>query len=86
MVLDLGSIYLARLTFLQGCSPAQWEEFVNGKIVLKRFRQVFPIQPLHANTWDFMLSLYISNCPQPPSELATLVDALLDDSHSTSHP
>lgn len=79
---DLGAIYQERLAYLQTCDPATLEELVNGKFVMKRLRQSFPLQPLQAKTWDDMLSSYVFRCPHPPSDLAALVDAIVADAHT----
>lgn len=79
---DLGAIYQERLAYLQTCDPAALEELVNGKFVMKRLRQSFPLQPLQAKTWDDMLSSYVFRCPDPPSDLAALIDTIIADSQT----
>lgn len=81
---NLGDIYNDKLAHLHTCDLPKLEEFVNGKSVIKLFRQSFPIQPLKIKAWNDMLSAYIYHCPQPPTDLGTLIEVIIRDAQQST--
>lgn len=76
---DLGRLYTNRLTTLQALSLADLEKVVTGKAVLTLLRERFPLRLSGNQAWDDILGAYVNTCPDPPSDLETLVDLILGD-------
>jgi hypothetical protein len=79
---DLGEMYQDRLAFLQGAAFDQLEELVSGKYVHHLLSEQFPLRLSGKQSWDDVLSAYISRCPAPPADLADLVTRILADARS----
>ncbi len=79
---DLGRMYTERLGALQILLLADLEQVVSGKYVLNLLREQFPINLGSRQAWDDVLSAYISLCPDPPSDLETLINLVLQDAHA----
>ena len=78
---DLGQMYAGRLASLKTAPLPRLEEAVSGKYVLNLLREQFPLKPSGKQAWDGVLSAYIDACPDPPADLAHLVDLILNDAH-----
>ncbi len=79
---DLSSLYTDRLAALQAFTLAALEQVVTGKAVLRLLRKHFLLDQPSKRAWDNILSAYVHTCPDPPTDLKTLVDLILEDAHS----
>ena len=78
---DLGRLYTDRLAALQALTPADLEQVVTGKAVLTLLHERCR-HPLSKQMWDGILGAYVDTCPNPPTDLKTLVDLILGDACS----
>ncbi len=76
---DLAQIYTERLTAVEGMGTAELEEMVSGKYVLRLLSNCFPLRLSGKQAWDDVLGAYVSICPDPPADLAVLVECILQD-------
>ncbi len=79
---DLGLMYTMRLADLEQMSLSGMEQVVSGKYVIKLLRERFPLRLSGRQAWDDVLSAYISICPDPPADLATLIELILENAHT----
>jgi hypothetical protein len=79
---DLGHQYTMRLADLEHMPLADLEQVVSGKYVMKLLRERFPLRIFGRQAWDDVLGAYISICPDPPADLATLIELILENAHS----
>jgi len=75
---DLGQMYTMRLASLEQMPLADLEQVVSGKYVIKLLREHFPLRLSGKQAWDDVLGAYISICPDPPTDLGTLIELILD--------
>ncbi len=76
---DLTRLYNDRLAELQDFSLAELEEVVTGKAVLTLLKESFPLGLSSKQAWDDMLGAYVDKCPDPPDDVRTLVDLIVED-------
>lgn len=79
--------YFAKLykSLLKGMEDEQvsnLEQTVSGKYVLTLLKERFPLRLSGQQAWDDVLGAYIEICPDPPEELSSLLDLILQDAHS----
>jgi len=79
---DLGQMYAGRLAVLRMLPLGDLERVVSGKVVLKLLQERFPLRLSGRQAWDDVLSAYMYTCPNPPADLVTLVDLILQDARS----
>jgi len=71
---SLDGVYRQHQTMLQALPDAELPRWVTGKAVLKVFLQALPV---HKIADRHLLSFYIHQQPDPPSDLVDLVDLIL---------
>jgi len=76
---DLGQMYTTQLADLEQMPLADLEQVVSGKYVMKLLWERFPLHISGKRAWDDVLSAYIFNCPDPPADLATLIELILEN-------
>jgi len=76
---NLVQMYTERLAALEGMPVVELEQVVSGKYVLNLLREQFPLGLSGKQAWNDVLGAYISICPDPPADLAALVDLILRD-------
>lgn len=74
---DLGQMYQDRLAVMADMEPADLEQVVSGKYVLRLLSERFPLRLSGRQAWDDVLSAYMFHCPDPPADLEQLVDLIL---------
>jgi len=74
---SLESCFDDHLSYLQGCAPANWPQWVTGKAVLKVFLERMPLRGGKLDK-DRMVNLYMDKHPDPPPELEQLVRRILE--------
>ncbi len=79
---DLGQMYTERLANLEQMSLAELEQVISGKYVMTLLRERFPLRLSGKQAWDDVLGAYISICPNPPTDLVTLIELILKDTCS----
>ena len=70
----LDAIYRQHQATLQALADADLPQWITGKAVLKVFLQVLPVAQIDHR---YLLSIYIDKQPDPPADLAALVDQIL---------
>jgi hypothetical protein len=79
---DLGQLYEERLAALQEMPSEQLDEVVSGKWVLKLLSEQFPLKLSGKQAWNSVLGAYLDHCPDPPNDLAALIDRIIEHAHS----
>ena len=80
---DLGHTYTTRLADLEQMPLVDLEKVVSGKYVMKLLRKDFPLGISNKQAWNDVLGAYIiSICPDPPADLADLIELILKNAHS----
>jgi hypothetical protein len=79
---DLVERYNVLLQLLQNSNLAALETVVSGKYILNLLRERFPLKISGKQAWDDVLGAYIDICPDPPEDLARLIELILQDSRS----
>ena len=80
--LDLPQLYARQVEDLMKAPLGTLGTMVSGKYVLNRFRESFPLKISGKQAWDDVLGAYIDKCPDPPLDLAQLIDLILEDAHA----
>jgi len=80
---DLGALYEEWLGGLEQDGWMAWQCHVSGKHVLEKLRQRFPPLPTQSKIkLYYLLSLYIREYPDPPDDLAQLIERIIEHAHS----
>ena len=77
---DLGARFLVHRAALESAGVAGWQKVVSGKYVLHVLHGRFPLLPRAGKfSLSHYLNLYLDRCPDPPAELARIVEVIIRD-------